>query len=299
MNEPQWMDRAPRTILLATDLSPRCDRALDRAVVLAQQWQAKLIILHVLEDARYGDSEEVVPSWRRPPDPFAIAQRRVLDDIGPAAEIATLVIEEGDPAEAIQRTVEERNCDLIITGVARDEMFGRFILGSTVDRLLRSATVPVLIVKNRARQPYRDIVVATDFSKASQYSLEMAARYFPGQTLTIFHAFQPPMSGFANDPESYRHQHRAALEQECQAFINSTPSAETIRKYARPIIEFGAPDRLLRDYSRDMRVDLVVLGTEGRSALFEVFVGSVAKQIMAELPCDALVLREQEAAEAD
>jgi nucleotide-binding universal stress UspA family protein len=36
----------------------------------------------------------------------------------------------------------------------------------------------------------------------------------------------------------------------------------------------------------------VVLGAQGRSALFEMFIGSVAKQIMAELPCDTLLVRE-------
>ena len=40
---------------------------------------------------------------------------------------------------------------------------------------------------------------------------------------------------------------------------------------------------------------LVVLGTHGRSAFFEVLIGSVAKQIMEELPCDALVVRDPRA----
>lgn len=292
MNAPRWTDRTPQTILLATDLSPRCDRALDRAVFLAGQWQAKLVILHILEDVRYGDSDALVPSWRRPPDPFAIAQRRLIEDVGPVAQTATLVIEEGDPAESIQRTVEAHDCDLVITGIARDEPFGRFVLGTTVDRLLRIATVPVLVVKNRARQAYRDIVVATDFSAASRHALEMAVRCFPGQKLTIFHAYDPPMSGLVSDPASYRGQLRATLERDYQAFVDESPSAETIRKLARPVIEFGRPDTLLRDYSAERRIDLVVLGTEGRSALFEIFVGSVAKEIMAELPCDALIVGE-------
>jgi nucleotide-binding universal stress UspA family protein len=292
MTEPRWMSRKPQTILLATDLSPRCDRALDRAVFLAEQWQSKLVILHVLENAHSWASETIIPSWRRPPDPFAIARRRLIEDVGPAAETAAIIIEEGDPAEAIQRTAEARACDLIITGVARDEPFGRFVLGTTVDQLLRNSYLPVLVVKNRARHAYRNILVATDFSEASRHSLEMAVRYFPGQKLTIFHAYDPPMSSFATDPASYRRQYRAAVEEQYNTFINSTSSAELIRKHARPLLEFGAPDQLLRDCCRDTNIDLVVLGTEGRSALFELLVGSVAKQIMAELPCDALIVRE-------
>ena len=58
MNGPRWMSGPPKKILLATDLSPRCDRALDRAVLLAELWQAKLIILNVLEDVRVSGFDE-------------------------------------------------------------------------------------------------------------------------------------------------------------------------------------------------------------------------------------------------
>jgi hypothetical protein len=54
----------PKKILLATDLSCRCDRAMDRAVALATEWQAQLVVLHVLQEpAPVTD----LPSWRRRP----------------------------------------------------------------------------------------------------------------------------------------------------------------------------------------------------------------------------------------
>jgi len=296
MNEPRWMSGPPRGILMATDLSSRCDRALDRAVLLSEQWQAKLTILHVLEDPASWDDEAPAPSWRRPPDPFAIAQRRLVEDVGPAAMSASLVVEEGVPSEVIQRTAEARGCDLIVTGIARDEPLGRFLLGSTVEQLLRSSARPLLVVKNRARHAYQNILVATDFSETSRHALEMTVKYFPGQAFRIFHAYEPPLSGFTTDTASYRSQYLTGVEAQYNAFVNSSPSADLIRKHATPLLEFGAPDRLLRDCVRETGVDLVVLGTQGRNALFEMIVGSVAKQIMAELPCDALVLREPDAA---
>ena len=44
--------RKPRRVMLATDLTPACDRAFDRAVQLAQEWDAELIICHVIEFER-------------------------------------------------------------------------------------------------------------------------------------------------------------------------------------------------------------------------------------------------------
>lgn len=41
----------PKKLLLATDLTPTCDRAFDRAIQLASAWQAKLTICHVIESS--------------------------------------------------------------------------------------------------------------------------------------------------------------------------------------------------------------------------------------------------------
>jgi nucleotide-binding universal stress UspA family protein len=297
MSEATWMNGPPRSILLATDLSSRCDRALDRAVLLSQLWQAKLVILHVLEDLWDPDSDSTAPSWRRPPDPADVAEKQLLADIGALQKAADVVIDEGDPSEVISRTAERKGCDLIVTGVARDELFGRFILGTTVDRLLRRSQGPILIVKKRARHAYRRIAVAIDFSESSRHALEATLRYFPDQELTIFHAYNAPRSGLTTDSAEYRRQYGRVVEQDYEAFLASVKSGETIRQRARSFMEYGTPDEVLRRGVRDMDIDLVVLGTQGRSALSEVLIGSVGKHLMAELPCDILMIREP--AEAD
>src|SRR3546814_18825375 len=75
----------PHSILLATDLSHRCDRALDRAVQLAQQWSAKLLVVHAVEkevDESYSlHSIYDVPSWRRPADPVRAVRDRLYQDL--------------------------------------------------------------------------------------------------------------------------------------------------------------------------------------------------------------------------
>jgi len=66
MEARSWMQGPPKAILLATDLSARCDRALDRAALLASEWQAQLIIVHALGDATgVLDGTEPVPSSMR------------------------------------------------------------------------------------------------------------------------------------------------------------------------------------------------------------------------------------------
>ena len=55
--------------------------------------------------------------------------------------------------------------------------------------------------------------------------------------------------------------------------------------------EPGSPQQLIREYVQLRGCDLVVLGTRGRGTLMEALLGSTAKNILATLPCDALVVR--------
>ena len=73
-----------------------------------------------------------------------------------------MVVVSGDPLARILETADAYGCSLIVTGTARDETLGRLLLGTTVEKLARQARQPVLVVKNRPRRPYRDVLVATD-----------------------------------------------------------------------------------------------------------------------------------------
>lgn len=295
MSERSWMEGPPQKILLATDLSARCDRALDRAVLLAQRWAAQLVVVHVLEDAIPSDMDDRLPSWRRPPDPTSIATRQLLADLGTVAVKTSVLIEQGRPAEVIARVAETEGCGLIVVGIARDELLGRFRLGQTVDRLLRASRIPLLVVRNRPRKQYDHIVVATDFSDSSRHALDAAAQFFKGQKLHLFHAYEAPMEGTATNVVQYRQDHRRMALEELDNFLKGADVRHSGIGSPEVFVELGDPDELLYAYARERDADLVVLGTHGRSGLMGVLLGSVAKRIMNRLPCDALVVREPRA----
>lgn len=300
MNELSWLGGPPRKILLATDLSARSDRALERAVWLARQWQAELFIVHVIERSHPNDADlaDPLPSWRRGPDALSVAKANVVADLHDVAGKATIVIEEGDPAESIVRVAEQQGCQLIVIGVARNELLGQFNLGRTVDSLIRGSRIPLLIVKKRARAPYRHVVVATDFSESSRRALDAAAGFFPGQELIVFHAYDAPLSGRMVEPATHRQELRRIAERDSETFLEDYRSSSSGGPQMQVLIEQGAPSPLLQGYVADRAADLVVAGTDGRGALFEAVLGSVAKRILDEVPCDILLVRAPRAAAA-
>jgi len=282
----------PQRLLLATDLSCRCDRPLDRAALLAKEWHARLTVVHAMPDdtaLRVG-SDVPVPASRRV-DPRRLAERRVRADIGDVAPQPAVVIGTGEPIDVILEAARANNCDLIVTGLARDEPLGRLVLGSTVDKLMRRSPVPILIVRSRARGPYRRIAVATDFSQPSREALEAAMGAFPEARFDLVHAYDAPMSGLVSDQQAHTAEFRAMAEEDAAAFLASYEAAFPQRAPPRLVLRRGDPGRELSAYADEEDIELVVMAAQTRSALMDALIGSVAAELIRIVPCDVLVMR--------
>lgn len=283
----------PRAILCATDLSSRCDRALDRAAMLAREWHAQLVVVHALETTSdFLESRRLhdLPSWRRPEDRAAAVARLLHADMVDLGSDPLVVVEPGEPAPVILAEAQRRQADLIVTGVARSELFGRRLLGATVDQLIRRADAPILLVRGRPRQPYRNIVVASDFSPGSRDGLELALRLFASASLTLFHAYKV-LTGGGLDSGRTGESWRSLVRHDAETFLDRSDLGPRERNEMRLLLEEGDPELLLRDYVDAAGVDLVVTGAPSRGAMMEMLLGSTAQRLVDGLPCDVLVAR--------
>lgn len=297
MTKPSWTAGPPRRVLLATDLSARCDRALDRAAALAVGWRGELVALHVLEQTEefYVEVlERRQPAWRRLEEMAQLVERQLREDVSEAPRKVAAVVERGDPAEVVLKVAQARDCGLIVTGLARDETLGRFGLGSTVDKLIRRSEVPLLVVKKRVRAPYRHVVVATDFSDCTRHAMQAALSLFPEAKLSLFHAYEPRYADMTAASSRYDEESRQAAIGKCAEFLASVEMPDGRRQGVGLIVERGRPGRLLQEHVHRRDVDLVAIGIENRNALLDILLGS-SKDILSDLPCDALLVREPSA----
>lgn len=285
----------PHTILLATDLGARCDRALDRAVQLARQWRARLIALSVVDPGTLSTERVRAipnPSWSKTAhDPVQHAFDQLRYNAGAPDVDLHLRVEEGKVGDVLMRVAEEESAGLIVTGVARSESLGHAILGSSVDWLARHSTLPVLVVRERTRGAYHSIVTPSDYSNSSRLGLEAAAALFPGTETAVFHAFTTSSFGTTNEKDLIERSTQEAL-QKGEEFLNALPLSPEQRQSIHVLAEHGEPVRLLYEYVRDHQIDLIALSTHGRSALFDILIGSIAKRILATAATDVLLVRD-------
>ncbi|WP_440769707.1 universal stress protein [Natronorubrum sp. DTA28] len=135
-------------ILVATDGSETAAEAVEHAIELARQVDATLSAIAVLESRTEYDNAIV--------DPAEVDRRRreqataTLEDIAESAADADVPVETeirtGVPSEEIVAYADERGIDAIVIGARGRSSLRGALLGSTVDRVVRTAARPVLVV---------------------------------------------------------------------------------------------------------------------------------------------------------
>jgi nucleotide-binding universal stress UspA family protein len=281
----------PKRIVLGTDLSGRGDRALDRAIQLANAWEAELVIVHALEADDLHSGNQWLPSWRRPPNSAALVERQIRDDIGDTCPRFRVHAEEGGAVPVILDAIERERADLAVVGLGRRRPLGG--IGRTVDELFWRSPVSVLVVKRRPKGPYRHILVGTDFTAEAGRGFEVAAQLFPDAAFAVMHAFELPYRALLQDSQLSRdfgEMERATI----RTFVDEAEISEEVRRRVITLIEHGSPELMISTYVMEQGAQLTVIGAYERSNLFRVIIRGQGPRIVETVPSDVLVVRAQE-----
>ncbi len=287
-----------RRIIVGHDLRAGGETAPRSAALLAKRCGAALRLVHVVEPQHlYQRISHPLTS----PYPFEeIAQKSDarLQAFAASPGLAALHVEyevrRGKPFVELIIACRAWQADLIVVGGASSEQ--EHLLGSTSERVLRKARVPVLVAKKALSAEPRTFLVPTDFSACAQKAAEQAlmlAEVFSGRVV-FFHAVDLNPSyavsytdGFGVSvplpppaPEE--------LETEWQEFLLNLPLDKVEWEKCT---EEGEPATAILHQAGVKRADLVVMGTHGRSGLEHMLLGSVAEKVVRGAAYPVLTIR--------
>ncbi|MCD9007105.1 universal stress protein [Luteimonas sp. XNQY3] len=280
------------TVLLATDLGFRCDRAAARAAQLAARHGVPAIAATAVEPGRAQAREMLrqdVPAWYRRPSTLVQAEQRLRRQLSADVDW-TLRVAEGGAGDHLTALLDGLDDGaLVVGGPVREGVLGPTVLGSTVDRLLRRPDIALLLVRGWVRSDYRRVLVASDFSEPSRRALCRARALFPDARFTLLHGFTIPMLGLLDSGRDEAvARGRQQLRDEGAAFLRALGAAGEDMEL---VVEYGDPARLAQQHVETFGTELVVVGTHGRGAMYELAVGSVARRIVTGVDADTLVVR--------
>jgi nucleotide-binding universal stress UspA family protein len=290
--------RQLKRIIVGHDLGVGGEVALRSGVVLANRSGAALRLVHVVEplDAYQRISHPLT-------SPFTleeIAQKTGarLRALAVSPELAGLQVEyevrKGKPFVELIITARDWLADLIVVGgVSRTE---KPFLGSTSERILRKALVPVMVTKRPLSSEAKTFLVPTDFSSCARKAAEealMLAKSFsarvvffhvldlnPSYTIAYAHELGVSVPIPPPSPEE--------IEPEWEAFLSGL-SLEKVDW--EKCTEEGQAATAIVHQAKHVQADMIVIGTHGRSGLPHMLLGSVAEKVVRMASCPVLTIR--------
>jgi len=133
-------------ILVATDFSPQAEMALKWARRLADQFGARIVLLHVVDVCALGAAGFALVGPGALPAMLTEAQREMQrwQEMVPDAEV---LIREGEPRPLIVDAALELKCQLIVMGTHGRSGLAHLLMGSVAEYVVRYSRVPVLTVR--------------------------------------------------------------------------------------------------------------------------------------------------------
>jgi nucleotide-binding universal stress UspA family protein len=279
-----------RRILVACDLTAYTDRAIDRAVILAEQSRAAIRLVHAIDPGVLP--EKYLKKIIREAEAYLAHELR---DSGIDTNIDVSVrVLRGNAKMVVTEEAQAMQADIIIMGLSHDTSLGGIVRGTTIDKIVRSSQCPVLVVKTRARRPYMRITAAIDLAEPSRQALNFALRKFPRAGICVIHVAETGPVGPTSDAlsPSVSAERRHQIEDMVTARFSAAGRGGSGESDG-PSLHFasGRAVNVLSEEIPRMNPDLVVMGTHGRTGVSNLFLGSVAETLLEVLRHDVLVVR--------
>ncbi|ELZ17467.1 universal stress protein [Natrinema limicola] len=280
-------------VLLPTDGSDGALAGAKRGIDLAAAVGAEVHVLSVTDTTDFDDLSLVL-------DADAVAEERdaleadaeeavetvatIAQEQAPDLEVTT-AIERGTPFECIDDYVDAADIDLIAMGTKGRTGLERVVLGSVTENVLRTVDIPVLVVPPAAetvsltRETAAHILLPTDGSEGAAAAVDWGvhlADVFDAMVHALYSADTSRLT-MGSSPNTIL----SELERTGETAL------EAVRERAKATgvsvtgtVANGPPARVILNYADEKAVDMIVIGTHGRSGLERHLLGSVTENVV-------------------
>ncbi len=296
-----------KTILIATDFSEHAQTAGKYAIRLASRLDANLVCVHAtsMNEANpnaYEVANGKLEEFRVHLQTQQARKRKWLellsDEAGRQGVKSQHHLVDGRPEEAICAATEEVDANLVIMGSHGHTGLARILLGSVAEKVVRLCKSSVLV----ARPPlvgedgFHHVLVATDFTDHAMAALDQAcALASRNATIDILHCWQvdsfaDPAVGLSNAFADLASGMAKEAEMRGKELVERVAKKGLTGAFH---LFSGRPTAGVQSFIEEQEhaYDLVAVGTQGRTGLSRLLLGSVAEVTVRYSPCSVLVAR--------
>jgi len=275
---------AIKEILFPTDFSAASAEALPYAVNIAQQYDSRIHLVHVLMPVEWQVTPGVEPIGT-----FELGLQNAKDHMARFIKSARFNGIQYDSAirngieigETICELVDSRDIDLVVVGTSGREGLQRFFAGSVAEEVFRSVSCPVLVVGPRAacRVPRKlqRLLFATDLTKDSLAALPFVMGFADDHHARLIVAHVPP----------YKHAEYGVTEATRKLMSDLIPAHDNV-EYEVP---FGEPAEAILKVAEDRQCEMIMLGAHRAKPISTHLPANFAHTVVDEAYCPVLIVR--------
>ena len=236
----------------------------------------------------YEGGAKVSSFYQKTLEKYAEKQKNILESQG--YEVVTKV-EIGEPDDEVNRLARDKDYSLVVIGGTVQSLIREKFLGGTEYKIIRHATIPTLVV--RISEFYHEeerltekcditdhIIFPTDFSENSMRAFHVILDMVRSgvENVTVLHVADPDSADDSKEDIMKRLQE---LE------------VDLVKAGAKKVdvkILFGDPSEKIIGYTEESEATLVVMGSQGRGFLEEIFIGSVSHDMVRKSPVSVMLV---------
>ena len=275
--------------------------AARHATNLAAVFDSEIHTLSVVNENVYDSDLAVVDSTAR--KHREALEERAAEAVGTLEDLLNgtglayrTAVEEGVPSEAIPAYAEEHEIRSISMGTHGRTGLDRLLVGSVTERVVRTSDVPVLTSRSAPDEQsgYDDILLPTDGSEAASAAIDHGIALADRYDATIHALSVVDLSALAGsyDGDAAVPGVIEILEEGSeQAVAEVAERCECHDVDVRTEVTQGTPYQAIGAYVEEGEINLVAMGTHGRTGLDRYLLGIVTERIVRTSEIPVLTVR--------
>jgi len=200
-----------------------------------------------------------------------------------------IICEEGVVHGRIVELANTEDCDLIVMGRRGLRRLESVLVGSVTARVIGHSNKDVLVIPQGTTIGWKNILLATDGSRYSVTAANKAislARSYHGE-LKIISVVDVPTEFYAESPKATE-----------ELLIKAKGIVEDVSKRAEAAnvnlsgyIREGDAAEVITEFAVKEKVNMIIMGSHGRTGLLRLLMGSVAERVIGHTPCPVLIIK--------
>ncbi|MEO7736173.1 MAG: universal stress protein [Kofleriaceae bacterium] len=287
---------AIKRIYCAVDFSPGSTQGLLTAVRLARDREAELVVLHAwaLPANTFGSDfvypESVVEHLAEDAQQGLDAARSQALQLG-ATKVSSQLVRGAPWQQIVDAATADPACDLVVIGSHGRTALSRVLLGSVAEMVVRHAPCPVLTVRGDGEpRPFSHVLCPVDFSPWSRAAIDLATELASRDraAITLLHVQEPSVAWGEVRPFDVYADVSSDATKTLQRWGRELAAKVTVPVHQKTRVG-RAGAQLLAALDDDPTVDLVVMGSHGRTGITRLALGSVAEKTVRHARCSVAV----------